>query len=201
MTVQTHGDRMGESMEVAVDIGGTFTDFVFFDRADGRVFVRKVPSTPEDPATALLQGLEGQDMAGYRRFVHATTVVLNSILQRRGARTALVTTAGFRGHIEIGDTKRHTGGLFDHTWRREPPFPVPSCRRLVVMERMSASGEPILKPLEHDLDRLVEDVRALQVEAVAVCFINSYANPSHEMLVKDTASCCLVRLECLRVSR
>jgi N-methylhydantoinase A len=181
-------DPMPAPMEVAVDIGGTFTDFVFFNKVERTLFVRKVPSTPGDPAAALLTGVETEEMTKYGRFVHATTVVLNAILEQSGATTALVTTAGFRGHIEIGDTKRHTGGLFDHTWRREKPFPVPSHCRFIVRERMSARGEPLVTPVESDLDRLVEDIQSVSAVAVAVCFINSYANPSHELIVKDWLS-------------
>ncbi len=172
-------------MEVAIDIGGTFTDFVFFDRTRRTVSISKVPSTPADPAAAVLAGLEDADMRQYGRFVHATTIVLNALLQRKGAKTALITTAGFRSHIEIGDTRRYTGGLFDHEWQREKPFAVPASRRLVLRERMSSRGEPILAPPAAELDALAEQLRELGVEAVAICFLNSYANPAHELLVRD----------------
>jgi len=170
-------------MEVAVDIGGTFTDFVFLDRVSGSISVRKVLSTPHDSSIAVMQGLDDQDLDTVERFVHATTVVLNAVLQRKGAVTALVTTAGFRGHIEIGDTQRYTGGLFDHRWRRERPFPVPNARRLVVRERTSADGDVLCEPDEDELLALVEALKAVGAEAVAVCFLNSYANAHNEQLV------------------
>jgi N-methylhydantoinase A len=179
------GNGRAGNLEVAIDIGGTFTDFVFFDHDKQRLFVRKVPSTPEDPAAAVLDGLTDQDLGDYRRFVHATTVVINGILQRLGSVTALVTTAGFRGHIEFGDGRRYTGGLFDHNWVKEKPYPVPAPRRFVVSERMDAKGEPLLVPGAEQLAEMVESVRASGADAVAVCFINSYANPAHEELARD----------------
>jgi N-methylhydantoinase A len=174
------------SLEVAIDIGGTFTDFVFFDHQAERLWVRKIPSTPSDPAAAVLEGLTDQELGQFQRFVHATTVVINGILQRAGAVTALVTTAGFRGHIEFGDGRRYTGGLFDHNWVREKPYPVPAPRRFSVHERMSASGEPLLAPTTEELDELAERVRASQAEAVAICLINSYVNPEHEQMIAET---------------
>jgi len=173
-----------EQTEVAIDIGGTFTDFVFFDRASRQVSVRKVPSTPGDPAAAVFEGLADQQLKVYSRFVHATTIAVNAILQRRGAVTALVTTAGFRGLIDIGDTRRYTGGLFDHTWERERPFAAPHERRFVVRERTSAKGESLLAPDETELKRVVEQIRASGAEAVAICFLNSFVNPTHEQQVQ-----------------
>jgi N-methylhydantoinase A len=176
--------QVTEQTEVAIDIGGTFTDFVFLDRATRKVTVRKVPSTPQDPASAVFDGLADQQLATYSRFVHATTIAVNAILQQRGAVTALVTTAGFRGLIDIGDTRRYTGGLFDHTWQRERPFAVPHERRFCVRERMSAKGESLGAPSVDELDHIVEQIRAADAEAVAICFLNSFANPIHEQLVQ-----------------
>lgn len=180
MSVDAQVDGAAEGWDVGVDIGGTFTDLVFYERATGRLKVGKVPSTPEDPSVGLLAGLEDRELDQLNRFVHATTVVLNALLQRRGADIAMVTTLGFRDHIEIGDTRRYTGGLFDHRWRREKPLALPHSHRFVVAERTMYDGEVIAKPDDAELDQLAADIEAAGVDAVAVCFINSYINPENE---------------------
>lgn len=180
-------DRNGapDGWDVGVDIGGTFTDLVFYERATGRLTVGKVPSTPEDPSIGLISGLEGRDLEQLNRFVHATTVVLNALLQRRGSDIAMVTTLGFRDHIEIGDTRRYTGGLFDHRWRREKPLALPHSRRFVVRERTLYDGRVIAKPERSELEQVAAGIGATGADAVAVCFINSYINPENEQEVAE----------------
>jgi len=172
--------------DLGVDIGGTFTDLVFYDRATGRLSVGKVPSTPEDPSVGLLAGLEGRELEQLNRFVHATTVVLNALLQKRGADIAMVTTLGFRDHIEIGDTRRYTGGLFDHRWRREKPLALPHEHRYVVAERTLYDGTVGAKPERAELEEVARRIEESGVAAVAVCFINSYINPENEQEVAAT---------------
>jgi N-methylhydantoinase A len=178
-----NGSHAGAGWDVGIDIGGTFTDLVFYERSSGRLSVRKVPSTPDDPSVGLLGGLEGRDIDELNRLVHATTVVLNSLLQRRGADIALVTTLGFRDHVEIGDTRRYTGGLFDHRWRREKPLALPHSRRFVVAERTLYDGSVAASPSDEELERVAAVVEASGATAVAVCFINSYINPDNEQRV------------------
>ena len=177
----TNGANAG--WDVGVDIGGTFTDLVFYDRASGRLTVRKVPSTPDDPSHGMLSGLGGHDLGQLHRLVHATTVVLNALLQKRGAEIALVTTLGFRDHIEIGDTRRYTGGLFDHRWRREKPIGLPHNRRFVIAERTLSDGTIAATPSDEQLEALAAQIAPTGVDAIAVCFINSYINTENEELV------------------
>ncbi len=97
--MSVNGAATATGWDVGVDIGGTFTDLVFYARATGRLSVGKVPSAPDDPSVGLLSGLEGRELGELNRFVHATTVVLNALLQRRGAEIAMVTTLCSRDHI------------------------------------------------------------------------------------------------------
>lgn len=183
MAVKAETNGTANGWDVGVDIGGTFTDLVFYERATGRLSVGKVPSTPEDPSVGLISGLEGRELEQLNRFVHATTVVLNALLQRRGADIAMVTTLGFRDHIEIGDTRRYTGGLFDHRWRREKPLALPHSHRFAVRERTLYDGEAVAKPERSELEQVARKIDATGADAVAVCFINSYINPENEQEV------------------
>ena len=163
-----------------IDVGGTFTDLVAVDEETGAIQLAKVPSTPSDEARAVLEGLEGLAPAHrVRRIVHGTTVATNAILQRRGARVGLVTTAGFRDLIEIGRTKRNLPALFNPRFVRPKP-PVPRPLRFEVGERILHDGA-VLHPLDgQEVATLCDRLRAAEVEAVAVCFLSSYANPDHE---------------------
>ena len=165
---------------VGIDVGGTFTDLTEIDETTGAVRITKVPSTPSDEARAVLHGLERiADPRQVRRVVHGTTVATNAIIQRRGARVAYVTTAGFRDLIEIGRTKRNMPALFNPTFVRPRP-PVARPLRFEVDERIVADGS-VLRPLDPaDVQRLCDALRAAQVEAVAVCLLFAYANPAHE---------------------
>ncbi|HKO05873.1 MAG TPA: hydantoinase/oxoprolinase family protein [Candidatus Acidoferrales bacterium] len=179
---------------IAIDSGGTFTDAVYV--ADGRLRILKVPSTPRNPADAIVRILErviadhyqkvapqrvrqGKRAAGDGRLelLHGTTVGTNALLQRRGGRVALVTTAGFEDVLEIGRQARPR--LYD--WFVERPAPlVPSERRIGLRERMGPGGRVLLRPSRSELTRMVRAARASRAEAVAVCFLFSYANPAHE---------------------
>jgi N-methylhydantoinase A len=163
-----------------IDVGGTFTDLVAIDEETGAIRLAKVPSTPSDEARAVLDGLEGLAPADrVRRIVHGTTVATNAILQRRGARVGLVTTAGFRDLIEIGRTKRNLPALFNPRFVRPRPL-VPRPLRFEVAERILHDGV-VLHALEgRDVAALCDRLRAAEVEAVAVCFLSSYVNASHE---------------------
>src|SRR5258706_3646746 len=132
---------------VGVDVGGTFTDVTDVDTTSGEVRVGKVPSQPLNEAAAVLAGLDavGVDSHAVRRLVHGTTVGTNAILERRGARVALLTTAGFRDLIEIGRTKRNIPALFVPTFVRPRPV-VDRPLRFEIDERMLADGT-VLRPL------------------------------------------------------
>jgi N-methylhydantoinase A len=161
---------------VGVDTGGTFTDFVFLDR-DG-LRVHKRPSTPDDPARAVLEGLAalGAGAAG-ACITYGSTVATNAVLERRGARVALVTTAGFEDVIEIGRQARPE--LYALEPRRTPPL-VERRRRIGVAERLAADGT-VLRPLsEAAVRRAVAAVRRSGAESVAVALLHAYANGAHE---------------------
>lgn len=166
-------------MGVGVDVGGTFTDVVARPAAGGPLRLCKVPTT-RDPSRALREGLRRVVRAGERvgRLTYGTTAVTNAVLEGRGGRTALVTTAGFRDVLEIGRQQR------DHLYRldvpgRTPPA-VPRALRFEVPERMDHRGQPLVPLDEAAVRRLGGALREAGVEAVAVAFLHAYANPAHE---------------------
>jgi len=169
-------------LSVGIDVGGTFTDLVLFDD-EGNLQYLKESSTPSDQSVGIMGVIEkamgrlGIDFAATGHFVHGTTVATNALIERKGAKTGLITTEGFRDVLQIG---RHTRPhLFDLKARRDPPL-VPRHLRLEVPERIAASGE-VLRPL--DETRLGEAVATLighGVTSIAVCLLNSYRNPAHE---------------------
>jgi N-methylhydantoinase A len=161
---------------IGVDVGGTFTDFYAEDSA-GKVRLHKRPSTPANPAEAILAGVEELGLAGLERLSHGTTVATNALIQRRGGKVALVTTKGFRDLLEIGrQTRPH---MYDLQRDRPPPL-VPRERRFEVDERVTADGS-VLRPLdEASLARAVEAVAASGADACAVCLLFSFLDPSHE---------------------
>ncbi|GJD53031.1 Acetophenone carboxylase gamma subunit [Methylobacterium crusticola] len=171
-------------LAVAVDIGGTFTDVALHDAASGRTWRAKTPSVPADPSRAFMAGVRlaldeaGLPAGALRRVLHGTTVATNMILEGKGARAALVTTAGFRHVLAIGrqDIPRREN-LYAFV---KPARPVPSSRVLEVRERVGPGGT-VLEPLdEASVREAAEACRGLGVEAVAVCLLHAFANPAHE---------------------
>ena len=168
---------------VGVDVGGTFTDLVFV--AGGRLWTRKVLSTPLDPARGVLEGLADEvwDEEGYQ-MVHGSTVATNALLERKGARVALITTAGFEDVLEIGRQDRLR--LYDLMVDR-PPVLVPGSLRFGVRERVDCRGR-VLEPLEDEsLSPILNHLAAEGVESIAICLLFSYANPSHEARILHRA--------------
>ncbi len=164
---------------VAVDIGGTFTDLVCLDEDTGAVRDDKAHTTPENFALGVLNTVNkaGISLEDVTYFVHGTTVVINAVTERNGARTALVTTRGFRDVLEIGRANRPD--LYNFYCRKPVPY-VPRKYRFEVDERLNRFGE-VLRPLDVEGIRLVaQRCRAAGIEAVAVCLIHSYTNPAHE---------------------
>jgi N-methylhydantoinase A len=161
---------------VGIDTGGTFTDFVCFER--GGIRVHKRPSTPDDPARAVLAGLhELLGDRGAAAITYGSTVATNAVLQRRGARVLLVTTAGFEDVLEIGRQAR------PELYALEPVRPSPLAprrRRLGVAERVAFTGEVLRALSAAAIRRAVAAARASGVEAIAVCLLHAYANPAHE---------------------
>ena len=169
-------------LRLGVDVGGTFTDVVTVDDV-GRVAITKVPSTPRDQSEGVLAGWEalGADAAQVAVFAHGTTVATNALLERRGGRTALVTTEGFRDVIEIG--RQNRASLYDLARHRPEPL-VPRDLRFVVRERMGPAG--VVTPLEPaSLAAVVAAVAAAGVDAVAVCLLFGFRHTEHERAVGD----------------
>jgi N-methylhydantoinase A len=173
---------------VGIDVGGTFTDLTAVDAATGRAVVTKVPSRPNDEAAAVLNGLAALGIVGHdvRRLVHGTTVGTNAVLERRGARVTLLTTAGFRDLIEIGRTKRNISALFVPTFVRPRPV-VERRHRFEVTERLDADGS-VLVPLDPgSVERALGAAFDAGAEAMAVCLLHSYLDAAHEHAVADAA--------------
>ena len=175
------------TVRVGVDIGGTFTDIVFLDD-DGRIHTKKVSSSVDDYARAIVDGLRevfeetglsGRDVV---EVLHGTTVASNAILELRGARTGLITTKGFRDVLEI--RRLRMPRLYDLTWEKPTPL-VERYLRLVVDERINARGEVQRSLDPADVDRAIDQLLAEGIEALAVCLLNSYANPVHEQAIRD----------------
>ena len=172
---------------IGVDIGGTFTDVVLLDD-DGNVISKKISSSVDDYALAIVEGLEAVfaghgvapgEVAG---IMHGTTVASNAILELAGARVGLVTSRGFRDVLELRHLRMPR--LYDLTWEKPPPL-VERYLRRVVDERVNAAGE-IVRPLARDdARRAVRRLLDEEVEAIAICLVNSYANPVHERLVAE----------------
>ncbi len=168
---------------VGIDVGGTFTD-LFYSR-DGLTVDRvlKVPSTPDDPARGLIDALEAAGVTpdGLDLILHGTTIATNAVIERRGARCALVTTQGFRDVLELG--RRDRPRMYGMTGVHKPL--ISREYRWELHERMDAHGQ-VLQPLDDDeIRRLATVLREQQVEAVIVSFLHSYANPAHEQRARD----------------
>ena len=165
-------------MKVATDIGGTFTDLVAIGE-DGSLILEKAHTTPPNFDQGVMDVLQksGLEPKSIEAFFHGTTTIINALTERKGAKTALITTRGFRDILELARGNRPD--LFNLVFEKPEPF-VPRYLRREVTERISYKGE-ILTPLsEEDIRREVEYLKGEQVEAIAVCYINSYANEEHE---------------------
>ncbi|GAA3844362.1 hydantoinase/oxoprolinase family protein [Amycolatopsis tucumanensis] len=172
------------TLRIGVDTGGTFTDVCALDEQTGRLYVRKVSSTPDDPGRAIVTGVSqlldeigGRDLGDVGYFAHGTTVGTNALLTERGARTGLLTTAGFRDLLELGRGRRPS--LYD-LQADKPAALVPRDLRLEVDERVRHDGR-VERPLDEEQVRaLARELREQNVEAVAVCFLYSFVDPGHE---------------------
>ncbi len=168
---------------LGIDIGGTFTDIVVYDHDEGRRFARKELTTHDDPARGVMAGIahiigeDGVPAAGIGRVVHATTLFTNAVIERKGAVTGLVTTAGFRDTLEIGRERKYD--LYDIAVTKPAPL-IPRRLRAEVAERMRHDGR-VETPLDLDgLDAAVAGLMAEGVESIAIMFLHAYANPDHE---------------------
>ena len=166
---------------IGVDVGGTFTDLLCLDLETEELSSKKVPSIPGSQWKGVLAALDqlGVDRRDIRAFVHGTTIATNALLERKGAKTGLITTEGFRDALEIGRTRRLIGGLFDIRFVRPRPL-VDRDLRLEVPERIAADGTVLAGANDIDFAPVVEKLRAGGVAAVAVAFVNAYRNDGNE---------------------
>ena len=174
---------MAATLRLGFDIGGTFTDFVLADPATGALRLHKRLTTPDDPAVGALAGLRhivaeaGAAFTDVADIVHGTTLVTNALIERRGARLGLITTAGFRDVLEAGTEQRYD--IYDLFLRYPTPL-VPRHRRLEVAERIDRDGR-VVTPLDEDgVRRAARALAAAGVQAVAICFLHAYREPKHE---------------------
>ena len=187
-----HGFRIG------CDIGGTFTDFVLIEMETGRVRTAKRLTTSDDPSRAMLAGLTelGHSTPGSasaaERLAHATTLVANAVIERKGAKTALLSTAGFRDVIELRRYVRVT----TYEMFADPPTPlVPRHLRLPVNERTRADGS-ILRPVDPvEIEQIAAQLRSEDVESVAICFLHAFSNPANERVTGELLTCLLPGVE------
>jgi N-methylhydantoinase A len=174
--------RRPQTLRVAIDTGGTFTDCVWMDEAHGRLRMLKVFSTPDDPSRAILEALRKINHKGELVLLHGTTVGTNTLLERKGARTALVTTAGFEYAIEIGRQAR--AKLYDFFFDRVEPL-VSADLRFGIEERTASDGEILAAPSVADLKSLVSKLTAEQPESIALSLLFSFANPKNELAIAE----------------
>jgi 5-oxoprolinase (ATP-hydrolysing) len=177
---------------IGVDVGGTFTDLVLVDEESGRITVDKVPSTPDDPARGVVEGVSqlcaaaGTALAEVDNLLHGTTVATNIALTHSGAEVGMITTEGMRDILHIARHKKPLNFSLQQElpWQSRPL--VKRRHRLTVPERVAVPDGDVLVPLDEDAVRdRVRRLRAAGVEAVAVCFLHSYLNPAHEQRVKE----------------
>jgi N-methylhydantoinase A len=173
------------------DIGGTFTDFVLLNDETGEIEIYKCLTTPNDPSEAVQKGIEELKnrspdcIEKLEQVIHGTTLVINSIIERKGAKTGLITTKGFKDILEIGRERRYDNyDLF-----AEYPVPlVPRPLRREVDERIFSSGEVIKKLSTQEFRRVLKELTRAELESLAVCFLHSYENPVHEIMAKEIIS-------------
>ncbi len=175
-------------LRVAVDIGGTFTDTVLVNGDNQVLATAKTPTTPGDPTDGALRGFRrvlDQAQVGAAEiigFIHGTTLATNALIERRTARVASVTTAGFRDILEIAYERRYSQYDID---LEKPDLMVPRSRCFTVPERMSVAGD-VIEPLdENAADGLLAELETCGAEAIAVCLLHAYANPAHELRLRD----------------
>ncbi|MCB8944832.1 MAG: hydantoinase/oxoprolinase family protein [Ardenticatenaceae bacterium] len=171
---------MNQPLTLGVDTGGTFTDFVWLD-ANGRLQIHKQLSTPHDPSQAILTGVEQLAIPQTAVVVHGSTVATNALLERKGARTALITTKGFADVLAIG--RQHRPDIYALVPQKPDPL-VPRHWRFEVDERVTAQGD-ILTPLNPaTLQPILNQIAADNIESIAICLLFSFLRPEHEELIQ-----------------
>ncbi len=173
---------------IGIDVGGTFTDFTLLDQGNGSTHYFKCPSTPQDPSEAIEKGLQEllsslKLEANHVSYLgHGTTVATNIVIERRGARTGLLTTRGFRDVLELGRQARPS--IYNYRIGKPPPL-IPRDRRFEVAERLGPGGEVLVVLDEQSLADAALQLRDADVESVAICFLHAYRNPAHEARARE----------------
>ena len=182
---------MNSGLRVAVDIGGTFTDGVAVLLPSGRIWVGKTPTTPDDPgeavSTVLLDLIRqvGAAAAGLGEVVHGTTLITNTLIERKGARTALVTTSGHGDMLDIGREWRYD--IYDLDIVLPRPLIAPG-DRVTLEERLNARGEVLTALSTSEVERVVDELKRLNVESIAVSLLHAYVNDVHERAMRERLS-------------
>jgi N-methylhydantoinase A len=185
-------------VRIGVDIGGTFTDLQIFDARNSRIVAHKLPTTPEDPSIALVEGIKtaggryGFTLSDVGYLMHGTTIATNAVLERKLPAGALVTTAGFEDVLEIG---RHYRRDVYSIHPQPVPALIPRNRRFGFQERMRFDGNAERVPSEADVDAVIARLAAADIETVAIALLHAYANPDHEKRLADRIRQALPRLD------
>ncbi len=168
---------------IAVDIGGTFTDIVYIDEEAEQIIADKVRSTPSDIGRAVLEAIKkiGVDMTEVSLFVHGTTVGLNTVVQKVGAKVGLITTLGFSDVLEMGRGDRKD--IYNYLWKKPKPL-VPRSLRIGIKERSNHLGEVLTPVNEKEVKDVLRAFKGEGVESIAVCLLHSYGNPQNEETVE-----------------
>ncbi|MFQ5594046.1 MAG: hydantoinase/oxoprolinase family protein [Anaerolineae bacterium] len=177
-------------MRLGIDVGGTFTDVVLIDDRSGQIHYTKVLTTPRNPAEGVMSGIEKiladtgstMDQVGY--IVHGSTIGTNALIERKGAKTGLITTEGFRDVLEIARIERPAAGLYDMSVDLPDPL-VPRYLRCEVRERVGADGQVVTPLDEGSVRQAVQYLKDEGVESIAVCLLFSFLNPAHEQRVGE----------------
>ena len=187
---RVESDHRMARYRVTVDTGGTFSDFVHLNEQTGEISIAKIPSTPDDPSRAILAGLEAHlasvteaDEIGY--FCHGTTVGTNALLEGKGVKTALLVTEGFRGIYPVGEQARPYGTAIFDVMYDKPALLVPSRLTGEVKERVDFRGNVLRALDETALRETVRELKAQDIESIAVCLLFSFLHPEHEARVRD----------------
>jgi len=196
--------RSSQGLRLAIDIGGTFTDTVLTDAQNVILATAKTPTTPANPTLGALDGVDrvlavsGADWAQIERFIHGTTLATNALIERRGAVVATVTTAGFRDILEIAYERRYS--QYDINLLK-PDLIVPRARAFTIAGRITASGDEVHALDEEAVAQLAKDLAATGADAVAICLMHAYANPTHEIRLREMLQQALPQLVSARRSQ
>ena len=178
-------------LTIGVDVGGTFTDFVVFDEAANALATRKVPSTPKDPAQAVLTGVnlilnDGIDPDQVNSFLHGSTITTNALLQRSGAKTGLFLTRGLKGIFQV-QSQMTTGPAYSTTKQR-PPELIDELDVFEIPERIDRDGKTVLELDEDAVLHAANEINARGIETLAICYVFSFSNTSHEQQTQELLS-------------